>query len=439
MANPYANFYDKNFGSIIGKPLSFNDTADPNQRVYQDTMLKNNTVIYVTPGKYDYNKSDVMKADEIYNKHIAAIDKILNDPNTYAREVAINKQNAEVQKDILDAGVDFRYLVYKPDIPQFLKAFQLMINRTGTSLFNKSMGSTDSKFFTDILSSLSTNTNAAMRGFPLWVEKSTSVSESVDTSLSSSIFEGFQGKISKASRELQMLTGNMVGGTLTPSERTETTTEGGVGQREASAVNNMLALATTSLSGNKISLPQIWDDSKFSRSYNIAFKFTSPYGDDRSVYVNVILPFLFILACSLPRQTENTAAGFTFPFICQIDCPGYFSTPMGIIQNLSFTKGGDESLWSKTGLPLVIQGTFSVVDLYNNLSLPTDNALFATNLGTAAFLNNLVGGSLYSSVDTSFSADMANWTKGKLIKLISPLNELEQAKLAIMRYTGVGL
>jgi hypothetical protein len=63
----------------------------------------------------------------------------------------------------------------------------------------------------------------------------------------------------------------------------------------------------------------------------------------------------------MPRQ--DGVSGYTSPYLLQIDAPGYFACPMGVITSFSFNKGGDEKMFNSRGLPLIIEGSFSVTDL----------------------------------------------------------------------------
>lgn len=438
-SNPYTRFYSASNGSIFGKPMSFNNRCDPGQRIYQDTMLKNNTIIRVTPGLYDFDKSKVDRADVILKEHAIKEKIILANPgNGFETELA--RLNSDTQGELVKQGIDMRYLTFKPDFTGFLRSYQLLLNRASTSLFNKSSVGNDDRSFITSIGEAATLTQGAnqsekYRGFNLWVEKSTSVSESVSNSFTSSVFEGLVGKVSRWSREIQALTGETTGANITGSNEVNIETGKGMYQDQMSRIGKMFNSAGSALSGAKVILPQIWDDSKFDRSYNISFRFVSPYGDDRSVYLNVIVPFLFILTLALPRQ--DGPSGMQYPYLAQVDCPGYFSCPMGIVNSLSFVKGGSDSLFNASGLPLIIEGTFSIGDLYSSLSLPQTNEQFVTNLGTASFINNLVGASMYSALDVSMTDSISNYAKSGLLRITDPLNAIKSKKLDFLRYTGL--
>jgi hypothetical protein len=434
--NPYSQFYQPGFGTIIGRPLAFNPRCDPHQRIFQETLLQNNTIIRVTPGVYHFEKDKLEAADLILKDHSKQVDEIKKSRRTTAAE-ELDQLNAQTQQILIKEGIDMRYLTFKPAFAEFLTAYQLLVNRAGTSLTGRSNASTMTKFTTNIMDFMLHNDakqSSKYRGFNLWVEKSTSISETVSNSFSDSVFQGLTDKIGNAAREFQVLTG-MNFGTFNESNNVEVTTQNNIGSNEASTVGRLVQTAATTASGAKVVLPQIWNDSKFDRSYNVSFRFMSPYGDDRSVFVNVILPFLFILACALP--TQDGPSGMKFPFLLQMDCPGYFSCPMGVISNLSFTKGGSDALFNRSGLPLIIEGTFSVMDLYSSLSLPINDSQFVTNLGTAAFINNLVGASLYQAIDTGIKDNLQNYVKGGLLKMVSPFNSLDAKQLDLMRYAGI--
>jgi hypothetical protein len=433
--NPYTKFYKPNFGTVIGRPMAFNPRCDPNQRVYQDTLLKNNTIVRITPGVFHYNQTELERANVIlaeYEKEAAGVRQ------DAGKERELNKLASEAQSRLVNEGLDMRYLTFQPDFRQFLRALQLLINRTSTSLFSRKLnGSTGQSvgFLTDITANLDLNQSAKHRGFNVWMEKQTSVSESITNSFTSSVFQSLENKVSRFSRELQAMG---IGGSAQATDAgpaKDVTTENGMYQNQASLLGEVVQRASSALTGSKVVIPKIWDDSTFDRQYNLAFKFTSPYGDNRSVYMNVILPFLFLLTCAMPRQ--DGPSGMMNPFLLQVDAPGYFSTPMGAITSMSFVKGGQEQLWNAAGLPMVIEGSLNLTDLYSALSLPMENSQLITNFGTAAFLNNLVGATLYETEDPSQFDKLSNYIKGGLMNFTDPINAADAQVLAIMRWTGM--
>ena len=54
------------------------------------------------------------------------------------------------------------------------------------------------------------------------------------------------------------------------------------------------------------------------------------------------------------------------PFLVRAFYKGLFNVDMGIITDLTFTKG-KEAAWSKSGIPLTVDVSFTIKDLYNDM------------------------------------------------------------------------
>lgn len=128
---PYEQFYKPQYGSILGRPLPFNPKADPNQRVYQETMLRNNTIVRFTPGKYKYDSDAMDKAKAVLDNYVKEMKNLentyANDPDKKLKEVADlnSRTNAAMIKD----NLDLRYLSFEPAIAEFYTSLQLLINK----------------------------------------------------------------------------------------------------------------------------------------------------------------------------------------------------------------------------------------------------------------------------------------------------------------------
>lgn len=108
-------------------------------------------------------------------------------------------------------------------------------------------------------------------------------------------------------------------------------------------------------------IPEVWQDSTFSRSYNFTVKLRSRYGDPVSIFQSEYIPLAMLLAAALPRAVgKNT---YTSPFLIRAYCKGMFSVPLGIIDNMSIRRGAPEFGWNYTQLPLEIEVSFTIKDL----------------------------------------------------------------------------
>ena len=158
---------------------------------------------------------------------------------------------------------------------------------------------------------------------------------------------------------------------------------------------NDISTTSSLIKGANIVLPEMWQGSEYGRSYSISFKFTSPYGDNQSIFEYVLLPLISLICLCLPKQiTPNTHLA---PFIVMADSPGNFFTEMGVITSMSFRKGGDQNSWNKYGLPLSMDVTISLKDLTPVLMISrSTNEMFKSG-GMAAWAANLSGLALEAS------------------------------------------
>ena len=146
-----------------------------------------------------------------------------------------------------------------------------------------------------------------------------------------------------------------------------------------------------SISGSNIIFPEIWGDASFSKSYQFTINLVSPYGDPESIFLNIIMPMMHLIALGLPRQTS--ANSFTSPFLVKVFCKGWFSCELGMVDSISIEKGGNGDAWSVSGLPTEAKVTLSVKDLYSNLMITktTNPSLFFNNQGLIEFLSVTCG------------------------------------------------
>lgn len=221
-----------------------------------------------------------------------------------------------------------------------------------------------------------------------YVDPSTSFSESTsnDTSKSQieSKFESMEGIVKElsffANSNALKDMNSMVSGTFT------SVLEGleNMGSDEG-FFKNLFGRGKEIVNGSNLIFPEIWGDSAYNKSYTVNMELTSPYGDKHSIYLNVFVPMMHVLALALPKQT--TANAYAAPFIVKMFAKGWFSCEMGIIDSLQIEKAPEQA-WSVDGLPTSVKITMSVKDLYSNLMMSPSNkpSLFFANQGMMEFL-----------------------------------------------------
>lgn len=148
--------------------------------------------------------------------------------------------------------------------------------------------------------------------------------------------------------------------------------------------------AVTIMSGGGLIFPEIWQDSDYSKSYDISIKLNSPDGDTQSIYRNVLVPMWHLLGFVLPLQSG--ANGYTAPFITKAFYKGIMNVDMGMVTDMSIQKGNDGS-WNIDGLPTEVEIRFTIKDLYQILTMTKwkDTIMFMNNTPYLDFIANTCG------------------------------------------------
>lgn len=242
---------------------------------------------------------------------------------------------------------------------------------------------------------------------PFYIDTDTSVQESFGNSTTQSTLASTVNGISDMGRELNFLLGYGASATgaavLTDADVAQNI------QNVQDTVNKLLGTGnflsnlanhlTTVASGGKLIFPEIWNDSNFSRSYSCEFKFISPDPSKLSVYLNVLVPLFHLLALVAPHTVDRNPNGYTNPFLVRAIYKGFFNVDMGIITDMSVTRGA-ECQWTPEGIPTSISVNISIKDLYSAMSITgTDNKNFKydtlNNTALMDYIANLCGINIY--------------------------------------------
>ena len=189
------------------------------------------------------------------------------------------------------------------------------------------------------------------------------------------------------------------------------------GQRLAGNVSET-ALITSGLS--RPTMPDVWESSSFSRSYNVSFRFHSPYGDKLSIYENVYYPFLSLAAMVLPRQVGSMS--YMEPFAVKATMPGMFNVNYGIIETLSVKRGEDQNDWTVDNLPKTMNIDVTFKDFEPQMLMPLGSRTLGKSIqevlypssGIAEYITTLSGMTLSEQLDTGKRVGRAitRWKSG---------------------------
>lgn len=243
------------------------------------------------------------------------------------------------------------------------------------------------------------------KSVPFYLESETSISESFSNSTTQSMISSAVNSISDMGRELNFLLGYGAAGTGIDNvlndadiqqnvQNVQDMVKGLLGSG-GNFISNLANHLTTVAAGGKLMFPEIWADSQFSRSYSCELKFISPDPSPLSIYLNILVPLFHLIGLVAPQCIDGNPNGYANPFIIRAVYKGFFNIDMGIITDMSITKGA-EGQWTPDGLPMSLNVSMSLKDLYNAMALtPTTLTNFAfdtvSNTALMDYIANLCG------------------------------------------------
>jgi hypothetical protein len=225
-----------------------------------------------------------------------------------------------------------------------------------------------------------------LAGPTFYFDKASTITESIDNTYDKPAFAQMTEQFSGVAKDLAALmnrTGENINEDVSNMENPD-------GTKLSDKLGTLLTESTSSfVKGSNMLFPKIWKDSNFRKSYSLQFKFRSPYGTPKAIYKYVFAPTIMLLAFALPRQ--NSLMGYKSPFIIKAECPGHFSIDIGAISSMTIKKGGSDDLWTTSGLPLQIDVTVNIEDLYSTMRMNKTAAFLAVNKGMTTYLDNMAG------------------------------------------------
>jgi len=405
--------YDKRIDAstrLFGSPFQFTKQTDfrLNEemdlgRKYLESIVAESPIVYFIPGRPNY-------LPDLSDSEQKAMTSFFT-----------SKSNDSDTKSVLDkilGNKDIRYFDFIPDYAEFIKYVNILCRMcaiyigladetgpNGTTAY-KYYDWGDYKYKNDYKQKNEKNSSVfspkemtadlyeAMFGqyqyTQFFVEPNTSFSESTNNNTTTSKLEGMFDSAEGIIKEVAFLTNTAAVKGLDDMRESFAKGMDDIAQKmlknsKENFFTRLLGMSSTVLSGSNIIFPELWGDSAYNKSYNVTINLVSPYGDKESIYLNILVPMMHILALSLPRQ--STANSYASPFLVKVFSKGWFSCELGIIDSINIDKGGDGS-WTADGLPSEVKITVGVKDLYSNLMMTSSTKpdLFFQNQGLIDFL-----------------------------------------------------
>lgn len=205
-------------------------------------------------------------------------------------------------------------------------------------------------------------------------------------------------QLSDQAAELQFILGGAEGydptGLAEKAHRESKEVAENAGNKENSGSTGILGTLIdridTLMAGGKLIFPEIWSDSQYTKNYNVTIKLDSPDCDPLSIYLNIFVPLIHIIAFCMPRWSAPNA--YVSPFIVRAYLRSMFHVDMGIITSCDITRGTQQG-WTQDGLPTEVTVNLTIKDLYNVLSMisgkNTNDVI--SNPAQLDYLGNLCG------------------------------------------------
>lgn len=123
------------------------------------------------------------------------------------------------------------------------------------------------------------------------------------------------------------------------------------------------------VSGYYVDIPEVWDSSSASvGDVTYTLQLRSPYGNDMSLFQDIVVPMAFLLAAACPLAAGKQSHGQ--PFLVEAYSRGRQTTRLGMFTNLSFTRGVGNMGWRADGRPLAVDVSFTIKDLSTVVAMP---------------------------------------------------------------------
>lgn len=381
-ANPF--FSSTEGGSkanVLGMPLAFNKMSDPDGRTFKSTIMKDLPLIFIVPGKTILNNKLVSDTGSSIGKG-----KLLG----LIESDGLNISNLGVKG--ARSGDDLRFLGFKPNYKEYYRYVETFL-----STLHGSMGLAGVYQFSSSFNENTRGNNGyANHGLCYYADKGTSISEGNSNDYTATSVAQQANDLSAKNREAKLMLGINTGGDTSSMVGKALDFVAESASKLAEGVLSLTGILSRAgnifgriVNGSQLLYPEIWVNSTNDKSYNLAFKFFSPYGTKDAIFKYCYVPFGSLVCLAYPVQ--DNVMGYGQPFTLRMSCPGWFESSMCAVQSMTFTKGGDDSLWSVDNLPLEIDVTLSIKDLYSTMPITKKYGMLSYNIGLSSFIDTMAG------------------------------------------------
>ena len=210
------------------------------------------------------------------------------------------------------------------------------------------------------------------------------------------------------------------------------------GNNVTSILSRLLNLTGNVIKGSNVIMPDIYKSSSRPTSYQFTVHLKAPYGNKLGIYMDNLVPLMHLVCLAIPKQ--STANTYDSPFLVKAFMDGVCNINLGMITDLQVNKTVSEQSWTVDGMPNEIDVTFTITDLYSDLTMsPQENPiLFLNNTSLIEYLANTCGMSLVTPKISSKIGMAINTIKNRLTDVPQNITNVfqEQVSYAIRQITG---
>ncbi|MDD3122022.1 MAG: hypothetical protein PHC62_00735 [Candidatus Izemoplasmatales bacterium] len=382
----------KNMNGIIGMPYQFNALADPKAEgsvfglKYMERIVSRSPIMLMSPGKVDF-MPDAKKSEAVgivsalADQKYGIKDDLSNVLSTNGRYYTFAFDYVEYYKYVNEMAAAGAVFLGIDDVVINMNGKK---NKAGNFKWEESLG-------TDFGSYMS-----AAECVAFYVDSVNQVQDSFTNSTTESQLASKVNSWSEVGREIAFMLGTQSGRDF------DLFTQDNIDQLNSQVEelankylkgNKIFADLgknfSTVATGGKLIFPEIWDDSTFTRSFDISIKLRTPDRDPLSWYLNIYIPLCFLIALAAPHQ--HMQMGYYSPFLIRANYKGLFNVDMGIITDMSISKGA-EGAWTIDGLPAVVDVNITLKDLYQAvLTMSQETNWFMSNITLMDYMANMCG------------------------------------------------
>lgn len=383
---------------IYGLPYQFMTSVDPKidgtmfGQIYAEKVIARMPLLLLAPGKVNFtraykSKDDAAQSILAYIDDAVGVDELAQATNNSGRYYAFEYDYVDYYKHVNAMCMSGAYFLG-------IENAQIKVGDTYKSIKDIDWGDFGTDTYKKILS------NREYVAF--YIDSASQVNETLSNSTTESQLASKINSFSDTGREISFLLGATTGAEFAES----------YGSKELidQAMATIQSISDQYLNGNKLFedigknfatiacggkliFPEIWSDSEFSNSYDINIKLRTPDGDKLSWFLNIYVPLAHLICLTAPREASDAGPnGYISPFLVRGFYKGLFNCDMGIITNLSITRGREKA-WTLDGLPTEVDVSLELKDLYKMLAITpyTSAGSFVNNIGLMDYIANMCG------------------------------------------------